>query len=99
MTSYLYDENGRAVGFHRQRYIYDMNGNAIGQINNGTHVHRLTGEYVGELYKDMVVDMHYGNLGNIGNPGNPGCAGNPGNPGCRGTMNYGYKDAFNKLIY
>ena len=36
---------------------------------NGKHVHRLSGEYVGKLHKDMVVDEYLGKLGNIGNPG------------------------------
>jgi hypothetical protein len=74
-----------------------MDGRAVGQIS-GTHVHKLTGAYVGELHKDMVVDKHLGNFGNIGNPGNPGNAGNPGNPGNRGSMNYGYFDVFQKLL-
>jgi len=73
-----------------------MRGKAIGQVN-GTHVHKLSGSYVGELHKDMIVDKHLGNFGNIGNPGNPGNAGNPGNPGNRGTVNYGYPDVFHRL--
>lgn len=74
-----------------------MRGRAVGQVS-GTHVHKLTGSYVGELYKDMVVDRHMGNFGNIGNPGNPGNAGSPGNPGNRGSVNYGYPDVFDKLL-
>jgi hypothetical protein len=73
-----------------------MNGRAIGQLN-GSHVHKLSGQYIGEIYKDMVVDMNKGNFGNIGNPGNPGNAGNPGNPGNRGSVNYGYPDVFHRL--
>ena len=79
------------------RYIYKLNGTPIGQLKD-THVHRLSGEYVGELYKDMVVDKHLGNLGNIGNPGNPGSPGSPGNPGSRGGVNYGYPDVWEKLL-
>jgi hypothetical protein len=74
-----------------------MRGAAIGQLN-GTHVHRLSGEYVGELYEDMIVDMHMGNLGNIGSSGNPGNAGNPGNPGNRGAVNYGFPDVSSRLF-
>jgi hypothetical protein len=65
---------------------------------NGTHVHRISGEYVRELHHDMIVDMHLGNLGSIGNSGNPGNAGNPGNPGNRGFVNYGYLDVSSKLF-
>jgi hypothetical protein len=74
-----------------------MHGRAIGQINKETHVHKLSGEYVGELDHDMVVNKHMGNLGNIGNPGNPGNPGSPGNPGNRGSVNHGYSDVFLKL--
>jgi hypothetical protein len=98
MINYLYNQYGNAVGFITGMFIYDMSGNAVGQINNGTHVHKLSGSYVGEIYKDMVVDMHMGNLGNVGNPGNPGNMGNPGNPGNRGGANYGYEDVFDKLL-
>jgi hypothetical protein len=74
-----------------------MNGTAVGQLI-GTHVHKISGPYVGELFKDMVVDMHLGNFGNVGNCGNPGNAGSPGNPGNRGAQNHGYPDVFSKLL-
>lgn len=73
-----------------------MNGAPVGQLN-GTRVHTMSGEYVGELYRDMVVDRNLGNRGNIGNPGNPGNVGSPGNPGNRGSISIGYRDVFNKL--
>ncbi len=74
-----------------------MRGDAIGQLRD-THVHKLSGDYVGELYEDMVVDRHLGDLGNIGHPGDPGNAGNPGDPGNRGSINYGYPDVSSKLF-
>ena len=67
------------------RYIYKLDGKPIGQLNR-THVHRQSGEYVGELHQDMIVDKHLGNLGSIGNPGN------------RGAVSYGYPDVFHKLL-
>jgi len=73
-------------------YIY-----SVGQLN-GTHVHKLSGAYVGELHDDMVVDKHMGNLGNIGNPGNPGNPGSPGNPGNRGSRGSSYRDVFDDLL-
>ncbi|WP_433977667.1 4-fold beta flower protein [Erwinia sp. E_sp_B01_9] len=68
-----------------------MNGNAVGQLH-GTHVHRLSGQYIGELHESMILNKHMGNFGNIGNPGNPGNPGRPGNPGNRGARNYGFPD-------
>jgi hypothetical protein len=85
------------VGFWEDKYVYALNGTPIGQLD-GEHVHKLKGPYVGELYKDMVVDKHIGNLGNIVHPGNPGNPGHPGHPGNRGAVNYGYPDVFEKLL-
>jgi hypothetical protein len=51
-----------------------MRGRAVGQIRD-SHVHKRSGQYVGELHDDLVVDEHLGNLGNIGNPGSPGSPG------------------------
>ena len=90
MINYIYNSHGSTVAYIQGRYVYTMHGDAVGQIVGETHVHRLTGPYVGELHKGMIVDKHLGNLGNIGNPGNPGNAGNPGNPGNRGDTDYGY---------
>jgi hypothetical protein len=61
-------------------------------------VHKLSGQYVGDLHEDMVVNKHVGNPGNIGNPGNPGNAGSPGNPGNRGVVNYGWPDVSHEFF-
>jgi len=98
MMNYIYNELGDAVGYWQGRYIYTIRGEAVGQIFGETHVHRLSGHYLGELDHDMIVDKHLGNLGNIGNPGNPGNAGNPGNPGNRGAMSFGYSDVSGELF-
>jgi hypothetical protein len=60
--------------------VHAMNGQATGQLR-GTHVHKISGPYVGELEDQMILDKRLGNLGSIGNPGNPGNPGSPGNPG------------------
>ena len=97
MTHYIYNQFGHARGFVNGKFIHNIHGKTIGQINGETHVHKLSGAYVGELDHDMVVDKYLGNLGNIGNPGNPGNPGSPGDPGSRGTVTYGYPDVFHKL--
>lgn len=95
---YIYSSRGNAVGYRNRNFIHEIGGKAVGQISGLTHVHKITGQYVGELHEDMVLDMGYGNLGNIGNPGNPGNFGHPDNPGNRGARSYGYKDVFEKLL-
>ena len=52
---YIYEMNGRPVGFWQGRFIYDLDGKAVGQLD-GPHVHKLSGEYVGGLEHDMVLD-------------------------------------------
>lgn len=94
MTNYIYNSHGSAVGFWRPSLCVRIGWNTGGPLRD-THGHKTTGEYVGELYKDMVVDRHLGNLGNAGNPGSPG---SPGNPGNRGAVNYGYPDVFEELL-
>ncbi|MFF0528434.1 4-fold beta flower protein [Nocardia amikacinitolerans] len=98
MTDYLYRVDGHAAGFRRGRFIYDMAGRPIGQISSAGPVHRLQGDYVGEIHDDQIVDMHLGNFGNIGNPGNPGNLGSPGNPGNRGRRGCPYPDVFDNLL-
>lgn len=98
VIKYIYNKHGTAVAYVQGRYVYSMSGDAVGQIVGDTHVHQLSGRYVGELHRDMIVDKHLGNLGNVGNPGNPGNAGNPGNPGNRGAVNYGYPDVSGRLL-
>lgn len=88
MFQYIYNSSGQEVDFRNGKFIHNMRGLAIGQINGGTHVHKLSGAYVGELDHEMVVNKHLGNFGNIGNPGNPGN---------RGSSNHGYPDVFSKL--
>ena len=78
------------------RCIYSLRGNPVGQMS-GTHVHKLSGEYVGELLDDMVVDKYVGNLGNIGFSRDPGNAGRAANPRNRGPRSYGYPDVFHTL--
>jgi hypothetical protein len=85
------------VGLIKGRYLYDMHGNPVGQIRD-THVHKVSGEYVGELHHKMIVNKGSGNRGGIGNAGNPGNAGSPGNPGRRRSMNAGYADVSDEIF-
>lgn len=96
MTDFLYDANGNAVGYVLGKYIHAMDDTGIGQIR-GTHVHKTTGEYVGELEHEMVLNKHFGNPGSIGY-GSPANSGSRGNPGNRGARNPGFEDVFEELL-
>jgi hypothetical protein len=58
----------------------------------------LSGDYVGELDHEMVVDKNSDPLGNIGHPSHPSSVGHPGHPGNRGARSHGYRDVFSELV-
>lgn len=96
MTNYIYNEDGDAVGFWEDELIFTMKGRPVAQLN-GPSVHRLTGEYVGELYEDMVVDRYFEDIGKI--PPTMVRRAEPAkNPGNRGATSYGYPDVFDQLL-
>ncbi|MDX1454118.1 MAG: hypothetical protein R3217_01555 [Gammaproteobacteria bacterium] len=96
MTNYIYNEDGDAVGFWEDHLIFSMQGTPVGQLN-GPSVHRLTGEYVGELYEDMVVDRYFEDIERIP-PTMVRRADPASNPGNRGQQSYGYPDVFEELL-
>jgi len=69
----------------------------VGQVN-GTHVHKLSGQYVGELDKQMIVRKTVGDQGNLGNPGNPANKGHLATPANRPSVSYGYPDVSKELF-
>src|SRR3546814_4907161 len=54
MAMYIYQTDGHPVGFRFSNFIHDMGGRPLGRIL-GTHVYRIAGSYVGELFKETVV--------------------------------------------
>ena len=97
MANFIYDQLGNPVAFTEGEFIFSILGQAIGQIRD-THIHKISGEYVGELYQDLVVDMNIGDLSNIGHRGDPGNPGFKGIPKNRGVVDTEYTDMFFKLI-
>ena len=96
MTDYIYNEDGDSVGFWEDNLIFSMTGTPVGQLN-GPSVHKLTGEYVGELYEDMIVDRYFEEIEKI--PPTPVRRAEPAkNPGNRGATSYGYPDVFDFLL-
>ena len=96
MNEFIYDEDGEAVGFWEDNLVFSMTGTPVAQLN-GPSVHKLTGEYVGELYEDMVVDRYFEEIDKI--PPTPVRRAEPAkNPGNRGATSYGYPDVFSDLL-
>lgn len=97
MTDFIYNAQGRAVGFLRNHFIYTLSGQAVGKVS-GAHVYKMNGSYVGELDRHMVVDKHLGTLASVGASINPGNPGSPGAPTGRAAQNFGYRDVFASLL-
>ena len=55
MAMYVYSTDGEPIGFLWETCIHDLDGRPLGRII-GSRVHRFDGSYVGEWYKEMVVE-------------------------------------------
>ena len=96
MDTFIYNEDGDAVGFHDEAHIFKLDGTPIGQLN-GPSVHKLDGSYIGELYEDMIVDRFSQDLGAIA-PFTPPKQSAVPSPTNRGMMSYGFPDVFDLLL-
>ena len=98
MPMYVYSTGGEPVGFQHELFIYDMEGTPRGRIL-GSRVHRLDGCYVGEWFKDMVVQRPSGRPRAVAPIVPPAPRPSPGSSySRRGNIHYGYPDAFPLLI-
>jgi len=93
MSGFIYDRHGNGVGFIEGEFIHSLSGQPIGQVRE-THSYKITGEYIGEIYKEMVVDMNIGTLESIGYNIGPGYPVYRGIPKNRGAVETGYTEVF-----
>jgi len=98
MAMYVYSIAGEPVGFQYETFIHDLAGEPLGRIL-GSRVHRLDGSYVGEWFKEMVVERPGAKPRSIP----PIAAPASREPPPRGTsrravVDYGYRDAFADLV-
>jgi hypothetical protein len=94
---YLYDARGDAVAAIESGFIYDLEGYARAFVQ-GDQVFKMDGTYVGQIFRDMVVDAFISNPGSTSPPINPGrippIARIPG----RGSVDYGYPSRIERLF-
>ena len=97
MAMYIYQTDGHPVGFRFSNFIHDMAGRPLGRVL-GTHVYRIDGSYVGELFKETVVAKPTANPKPIQAIAPPSAVPPPG-PSFRrrGLVDYGYRDVFHLL--
>ena len=97
MAMYVYSIEGEPVGFLYENFIHDLDGAPLGRII-GSRVHRFDGSYVGEWYKESVVERP-----GVGARPLPPMAPPPrrASPGPswrrRAVVDYGHPDIFDRL--
>jgi len=98
MAMYVYSTAGEPVGFLHELFIYDLQGTARGRII-GSRVHRLDGTYVGEWFKEMVVQRPTARPRSIAAIPAPPSRRSPGASFWRRcVVHHGYPDAFHLLM-
>ena len=97
MAMYVYSTGGDPVGFLYETSIYDLSGKPLGRII-GSRVHRFDGSYVGEFFKEMVVERPEGRPRPLPAVRPPSPKPSPGiSWRRRAVVNYGYQDSFHRL--
>ena len=99
MAMYVYSADGHPVGFTFGTFIHDLDGGApLGRIL-GSHVFRMDGVYVGEFFKETVVEKPVlATVRDIQPMTPPPHARSPGASFSRRVVvNYGFPDAFYRL--
>lgn len=96
MTDFIYNEQGDAKAFRQGAYLYDLSGHPIARIS-AERVYRLNGAYVGELYRNMVVDRPVGARRDLAAVAVPANVGAPSPDTSRGSGGGGFPDVFDRL--
>lgn len=94
---YLYDRRGEAVAVLEGRFVFDLEGYPRGFVE-GTQVYRMSGEYVGEVYQDMVVETFASKPGSGTPPVPPGRIPPPEKVPGRGAVDYGMPSRIERLF-
>ena len=97
MSEFIYNAEGTAQGFRLGDYLYDMGGRAIGRVS-AERVYRLDGSYVGEMYRNMVVEKPVGARRNLPPLSHPGDVDPPSIDASRGSGSQGFPDVFQRLV-
>lgn len=97
MPDFVYDSDGRPQGFRIGNFVYDGTGQPVGQVS-AERVYRLDGTYVGEMFRNMVVEKPVGARPNLRPIGAPKSVEPPMPDSSRGSGGHGFPDVFHRLI-
>jgi hypothetical protein len=97
MADYIYNEAGEAQGFQLGYFLYQLDGTAVGRVS-AERVYRFDGGYVGELFKNMVVEKPAGVRRKLPPIAPPAPADPLARPFARVRASYGYPDVFYRLL-
>ena len=97
MSDFIYNEQGGTQAFRIGDHLYDMRGKAVGRIS-AERVYRLNGSYVGELFRNMVVEKPVGVRPSLPPISVPGDVEPPSADTSRGGGSLGFPDVFQRLL-
>ena len=81
MCDFIYNAEGLIQGFRLGNYLCDMTGREVGRVS-AERVYRFDGSYVGEMFRNMVVEKPVGARPNLPPVSRPADA-EPRQPGRR----------------
>jgi len=97
MSDFIYNAEGLIQGFRLGDYLYDMGGRAVGRVS-AERVYRFDGSYVGEMFRNMVVEKPVGARPNLPPVNRPADAEPPSLDASRGAGSQGFPDVFQRLM-
>jgi hypothetical protein len=97
MSDFIYSDRGVPQGFRIGDYLYDMDGRAIGRVS-AERVYRLDGTYVGEMFRNMVLEKPVGARRNLPPVGRPRDVAPPSLDSSIGGDSQGFPDVFDRLL-
>ena len=97
MSDFIYNGQGAIQAFRIGDYLYDMGGKAIGRVS-AERVYRFDGTYVGEMFRNMVVDKPVGARRNLPPVDCPGDVEPPAPDTSRGSGSLGFPDVLQRLV-
>ena len=96
MSDFVYASDGRVHGFRVGYYLYDRGGRAVGRVS-AERVYRFDGVYVGELFRNMVVEKPVGARPALRPVAPPPDLTPPVVDSSRGGDTHGFPDVFGRL--